>query len=594
MLLRPEGSRGPRPAPIAVSLVAHMSLLATVALGPAPAPKAQSAYQREIAPHEKKLVWYRFNEKLPEVSPTESKADPRPPRALVKHPKQTIVSRAPKADPATQTILTPGPELKIEHELQAPNLMAFEAKPPEPAPKPKLFVPPPPQERAMEETKLERGPELAAAPAELPAMPVSKPAPKKFTPPPQAARRMESTELQPGDARIEPAPLKQLPTAQIAGPPRPRPKAFVPPPKVERAGAVTLPSLPSSGPQISTSTLMASVPVEIKAPMKPQPKTFTAPAPKAAPRREAPVLAAAPSLGQTADAAAGAGLPTRIAAPAKPQPRAFSAPRAEAPPPATPALEAPGANLTAAVVGLNPIDSPVPLIPEGSRPAQFSAAPEIARKGGAGGPVDSAGIVMPDLMIRGEGVPKRESIASLARVAPTSRENLLAAGRPVITADAPAAAPPAAPKSLKGAVRVASGPNREFDGRAVFTVALQMPNVTSYSGSWILWYSERKAMAAAGEADIQPPTALRKVDPVYDLSAVDDRVEGKVQLGAIIHTDGFVYGITVLRGVDPRLDNSAIAALRKWEFEPARREGAPVDVDIVIEIPFRLRPPFKK
>ena len=54
--------------------------------------------------------------------------------------------------------------------------------------------------------------------------------------------------------------------------------------------------------------------------------------------------------------------------------------------------------------------------------------------------------------------------------------------------------------------------------------------------------------------------------------------------------DGYVYGISVLRGVDSRLDKSAITALRKWEFEPARRDGAPVDVDIVIEIPFRLRP----
>ena len=81
---------------------------------------------------------------------------------------------------------------------------------------------------------------------------------------------------------------------------------------------------------------------------------------------------------------------------------------------------------------------------------------------------------------------------------------------------------------------------------------------------------------------------------MYDLSAVDDRVEGKVQLSAVIHTDGYVYGITILHGVDARLDNSAVAALRKWEFEPARRDGVPVDVDVVIEIPFRLRPLAKK
>ena len=120
-----------------------------------------------------------------------------------------------------------------------------------------------------------------------------------------------------------------------------------------------------------------------------------------------------------------------------------------------------------------------------------------------------------------------------------------------------------------------------------------MPNLTSYSGSWILWYAERKAEPGE-QHEVTPPTPLRKVDPIYDLTAVDDRIEGKVQLSGIIHTDGYVYGINVLSGVDPRLDNNAITALRKWQFEPARREGTPVDVDVVIEIPFRLRPVIKK
>jgi TonB family protein len=205
--------------------------------------------------------------------------------------------------------------------------------------------------------------------------------------------------------------------------------------------------------------------------------------------------------------------------------------------------------------------------------------------------VESAAITMPDLMIRG-GASKKESIATLVRVAPTSRENLLAAGRPVITSTALPTTPDPS-RSITGPVRVSSAPDPRFEGRAVFTVALQMPNVTSYSGSWILWYAERKPLPGEA-AELLAPSALRKVDPVYDLSAVDDRVEGKVQLGAVIHTDGYVYGITVLRGVDTRLDNSAVVALRKWEFTPAKRDGVPVDVDVVIEIPFRLRPQIKK
>ena len=61
-------------APFAISLAIHLSALGWVALGPRSAPpeKRQSLYEREIAPHEKKLVWYRFNEKLPNVGAPES------------------------------------------------------------------------------------------------------------------------------------------------------------------------------------------------------------------------------------------------------------------------------------------------------------------------------------------------------------------------------------------------------------------------------------------------------------------------------------------------------------------------------------------
>src|SRR6266700_1294026 len=111
MLLPQDASRGPRPAPIVLSLIAHMGVLATVAFNPPAAPKQESLYRREIAPREKKLVWYRFSKKLPDVSPPRQKAAARPPRAEVKHPDQTIVSRSPNSDPAKQTILAPGPEL---------------------------------------------------------------------------------------------------------------------------------------------------------------------------------------------------------------------------------------------------------------------------------------------------------------------------------------------------------------------------------------------------------------------------------------------------------------------------------------------------
>ena len=316
---------------------------------------------------------------------------------------------------------------------------------------------------------------------------------------------------------------------------------------------------------------------------KPATRVFTPPQPAKRAAR-APDLELAPAIrAQTS----GPGLLAAIQpqAPPKPQPRRF-APPPSAPASAIRALEA-EANVTAAVVGLNPLDRAAPVIPEASRHAEFSAAPEISRRGGAPSADEGARITAPDLTIRSGAAPRKDSIATLARVAPTSKENVLAAVRPLIST------PPGAPPAVSAARVVSAGPDPRFEGRVVYTVAIQMPNVTSYSGSWILWYAERQRQPGEPR-EVTPPSPLRKVDPIYDLTAVEDRVEGKVQLSAIIHTDGYVYGINVLRGLDLRLDNNAITALRKWEFEPARREGTPVDVDIVIEIPFRLRPLLKK
>jgi len=49
------------------TFVPHRSVASVHQNGPPPARKQESLYRREIAPHEKKLVWYRFIKKLPEV-----------------------------------------------------------------------------------------------------------------------------------------------------------------------------------------------------------------------------------------------------------------------------------------------------------------------------------------------------------------------------------------------------------------------------------------------------------------------------------------------------------------------------------------------
>jgi len=139
------------------------------------------------------------------------------------------------------------------------------------------------------------------------------------------------------------------------------------------------------------------------------------------------------------------------------------------------------------------------------------------------------------------------------------------------------------------AAQALAAPDPRFDGRDVYMMAIQMPNLTSYSGSWLMWYSDRTARAA-GLAPVAPPVAHRKVDPKYVAAAAADHVEGRVQLACVIGRDGHVSTVELVRGLDDRLNQSAEEALSKWEFTPATRHGEPVEVDVLVEIPFHLAP----
>ncbi|HEY2013947.1 MAG TPA: energy transducer TonB, partial [Bryobacteraceae bacterium] len=173
---------------------------------------------------------------------------------------------------------------------------------------------------------------------------------------------------------------------------------------------------------------------------------------------------------------------------------------------------------------------------------------------------------------------------AIANPDPMARENLLAAARNSLHT------PPPPEANEPRATRVSSAPDPRLEGRAVYTVAIQMPNVTSYSGSWIVWFAERRPVPGAPPPDVRPPVPTRKVDPKYIAEAVQDRVEGTVRLFAVIRQDGRVESVSLLRHLDDRLDQSAQEALSKWVFEPALRNGVPMDVEAVFEIPFKLAP----
>lgn len=119
---------------------------------------------------------------------------------------------------------------------------------------------------------------------------------------------------------------------------------------------------------------------------------------------------------------------------------------------------------------------------------------------------------------------------------------------------------------------------------------MNMPNLTSATGSWILRFAEldpEGGQSRLPAGDLSSPEAIRKVDPKYPPALIEARVEGEVVLYAIIRKDGTVDSVQVLRSLEPELDRNAMSAFTRWQFWPAIKNGTPVDIEAIVTIPFR-------
>lgn len=68
-------------------------------------------------------------------------------------------------------------------------------------------------------------------------------------------------------------------------------------------------------------------------------------------------------------------------------------------------------------------------------------------------------------------------------------------------------------------------------------------------------------------------TLLNKVTPVYPPIMQSARVPGQVVLDAIIHHDGTIGDVTVLKSTNDAFAQAAIAAVKKWRYAPIPYEG---------------------
>jgi TonB family protein len=138
--------------------------------------------------------------------------------------------------------------------------------------------------------------------------------------------------------------------------------------------------------------------------------------------------------------------------------------------------------------------------------------------------------------------------------------------------------------------KVTDADRQVFGDRRPYGTTLNMPNLNSSTGSWVMHFAELQPGEKAG--DLLQPLPTEKSDPGYPLELIRANVHGTVTLYAVIHADGRIDDIRVLSSPDERLDAWATSALAHWKFLPALRSGKPVAIEAVVEIPFRVRHTF--
>jgi TonB family protein len=84
---------------------------------------------------------------------------------------------------------------------------------------------------------------------------------------------------------------------------------------------------------------------------------------------------------------------------------------------------------------------------------------------------------------------------------------------------------------------------------------------------------------------IRAPTKVKDVHPLYPAIAQSARVSGLVTIEATIGPDGKVSDAKIVRSI-PLLDQSALDAVRQWEYAPTLLNGVPVPVVLTVSVNF--------
>jgi protein TonB len=87
---------------------------------------------------------------------------------------------------------------------------------------------------------------------------------------------------------------------------------------------------------------------------------------------------------------------------------------------------------------------------------------------------------------------------------------------------------------------------------------------------------------------VDPAMLIHRVEPVYPPLARQIHKEGRVELRAIIGTDGTIQSLQIVAG-DPLFHFSAREAVQQWRYKPTILNGQAVEVDTYITVIYTMQ-----
>ncbi|HEX9163554.1 MAG TPA: energy transducer TonB [Thermoanaerobaculia bacterium] len=89
--------------------------------------------------------------------------------------------------------------------------------------------------------------------------------------------------------------------------------------------------------------------------------------------------------------------------------------------------------------------------------------------------------------------------------------------------------------------------------------------------------------------DVKAPVLIKHVEPLYPEEARRARIAGVVVVEALVDKSGAVRDAIVLKPLPYGLSESALDAVKQWQFEPSRLNGEPIDVIFNVTVNFKVQ-----